>query len=79
MDQSSSTSAADVSSQALGAIGTTTSEVEKVMANGTESVEGLQNDPLVANPPPVQEPRAEGRPDLEGKNDNDRCLYSGTP
>jgi hypothetical protein len=47
------TSAVDVLSQTLGAIGTATLEAVKVAADGAQQVEGLQDDPLVAHPPPA--------------------------
>jgi hypothetical protein len=79
VEQSPTTSAADISSHALGAAEVVASEVGKVDASGAQQVEGLQSDLCMAGPPLAQELQAAevGRPgDVE---EDDRCMYVETP
>jgi hypothetical protein len=77
--QSPAASAADVSSQTLGAGATAASEAEKGGASDAQPVGGHRDNICMSAPWPTLEQQIakSGRPGLD--NDNDRCLYVGTP
>jgi hypothetical protein len=73
------TSAAGISSQALETAGVAASEAKKISTGGAQQVEGLQSDLCMAGLPPVQEQQAGGASRPRDEEEDDRCLYVGTP
>jgi hypothetical protein len=77
--ESPAASAADVTSAATGAGATTVYEVEKVGTSAPPAVEGEDGDRGTSEPQEVPPRRGILDEGMEAVNDEDRCLYIGTP
>jgi hypothetical protein len=77
--ESSAASAADVTSATTGAGPTAASKAEKAGTSAPSAAEGEGGDRGTSEPQEVPPPRGILDEGMEAVNDEDRCLYAGTP